>query len=149
MKCTRKPRKNQIDTIPGATCAPTQHVPDNVSLCHTCYWALTRWLRHRRATAAERRGGGRGRSMIRPNSCKGCVVGRYSAGGRSFRGAPPRRTFANLLVTRRSFCGAQGSRLLPAGRHGHSMVLSAYRSRPRVHRHFRVSRVSPSSAPAV
>ena len=66
----------------------------------------------------QRRGGGRGRSMIQPNSCKGCVVGRYSARERSFRCS----TSANLLVTRRSFCGAQGPRLLPAGRHGHSMV---------------------------
>ena len=33
----------------------------------------------------QRRGGGRGRSMIQPNSCKGCVVGRYSARERSFR----------------------------------------------------------------
>ena len=48
------------------------------------------------AVLQRRRGGGRGRSMIQPNSRKCCVVARYSAGERSLCDTTTQRTFANL-----------------------------------------------------
>lgn len=95
----------------------------------------------------QRRGGGRGRSMIQPNSCKGCVVGRYSARERSFRCS----TSANvreLACDAPQFLWCAGPRLLPAGRHGHSMVFISV-SKSTKSTQALLSRVSPFLALAL